>query len=42
MIDSIMARLREPQFIREMHEMILHGLAQSGDELESVFRRAVA
>lgn len=37
-MDSMMARLREPQFIREMHELILHVLAQPGDELEPVFK----
>jgi len=37
-MDSMMARLREPQFIRKMHEPIGHVFAQTGDELESLFK----
>ncbi len=38
MMDSMMARLREPQFVRQVHEMILHVLAQPGDQMQPLFK----
>src|SRR2546426_646829 len=37
-IVSIIARLREPQLVRHMYELVLHVFAQPSDELESVFK----
>ena len=38
MMDSMMARLREPQLIRKVHEPVGHVFAQAGDELESLLK----
>ena len=37
-MDSLIARLREPQFVQKVHEMIFHVLAQSG-RLDSLLYR---
>jgi hypothetical protein len=36
-----MACVREPQFIRKVHEMIFHVFVQPGDELEPRFKEAL-
>jgi hypothetical protein len=38
MMDAIIARLREPQLVGEMHELIFPVFAQSSDEMESLFK----
>src|SRR5947209_13033870 len=38
---SIMARLREPQFVRKVHELIRHVLVQWCDEVKTISKEQV-
>lgn len=39
MMDSMIMRLREPQFVRKVHTLIFHVFTQAGDELQPLFKQ---